>query len=254
MATAIIRYNSLAALAAAPLLVAACATAPDPPEKGALHVTPFSASAPGAAIPREWQSWRLSHFRKPSRYELVDNDGTTVVRGTARGTASGLIQYLDIDPRERPMLTWRWKVMDLVPTAASADDSPARVVVSFSGDLDKLSLTDRIFYDNFRLVSGQQLPYAALMYVWGSRTAKDGIIPNPLTSRVKIIAADSGPERLRGWQTVTRNVVEDFRRAFGEEPGTVVSIGILTETEHEQHDLEVYYGDLAFRRAMPCCQ
>lgn len=247
-------FTSLAALTAASLLVAACATAPDRPAKGASRVTPFSASAPGAATPPEWQGWRLSRFRKPSRYELVDNDGTTVVRATARGTASGLIQYLDIDPREQPLLTWRWKVMDLMPTAASADDSPARVVVSFSGDLDKLSLSDRIFYDNFRLVSGQQLPYAALMYVWGSRTAKDGIIPNPLTSRIKIIAADSGPERLRSWQTVTRNVLEDFRRAFGEEPGTVVSLGILTETDYDEGELEAFYGDLSFRRTMPCCQ
>jgi hypothetical protein len=245
-------FRPLAALAAVSALAAGCATAPDKPAQGARQVTPFSANAPGGSMPRDWQSWSLSRFKSPSRYQLVDNGGSTVVRATAKATASGLIQYLDIDPREQPVLTWRWRVMDLMPSADSADDSPVRVVVSFSGDLDKLSLTDRIFYDNFRLVSGQQLPYAALMYVWGSQTPRDGMVPNRYTSRIKIIAVETGRDRLGAWQTVTRNVVEDFRRAFGEEPGKVVSLGILTETEHTERELEAYYGDLSFGRG-GCC-
>jgi hypothetical protein len=240
--------RSLAALAAVSTLAAGCATAPERPASGALRVTPFSANAPGDGMPRDWGPWSLSRFKTPSRYQLVSNDGATVVRATARATASGLIQYLDIDPREQPLLTWRWKVMNLMPSADSADDSPVRVVVSFSGDLDKLSLTDRIFYDNFRLVSGQQLPYAALMYVWGSRTEKEGIVPNRYTSRIKIIAVDTGSERLGTWQAVARNVLEDFRRAFGEEPGSVISLGIMTESDHAGQELEAYYGDLAFGR------
>jgi len=139
-------------------------------------------------------------------------------------------------------------VKELAPSRSSADDSPARVVVSFSGDLDKIPFGDRIFYNNFRLFSGQQLPYAALMYVWGSSTPKDGIVPNRYTSRIKIIAVQSGPGNLGSWQIETRNVREDFRRAFSEEPGKIVSVGILTETDIANRDLETYYGDLVFRR------
>jgi len=239
-------YRMLAALAASSALATGCATGPDRPAGGASEVTPFSASAPGQALPHGWRGWTLSRFKAPSRYALVDSEGVTVVKATARGTASGIIQYLDIDPRDEPLLTWRWKVMDLMPSTGSDDDSPVRVVVSFSGDLDKLSLDDRIFYDNFRLVSGQQLPYAALMYVWGSRTPRDGIVPNRHTSRIKIIVVETGRERLGAWQTVTRNVVEDFRRAFGEDPGPVVSLGIMTETDQSERELEAYYGDLGF--------
>jgi hypothetical protein len=113
----------------------------------------------------------------------------------------GLIQYLDVDPRERPLLSWRWKVMDLFPSEASPDDSTVRVVVSFAGDVQKLPFEDRLFFDQFRLFTGQQLPYAALMYVWGSRTPRDGIVPNGLTSRIKIIAVESGRGSwVRGWR------------------------------------------------------
>jgi hypothetical protein len=74
-------------------------------------------------------------------------------------------------------------------------------VVSFAGDVQKLPFEDRLFFDQFRLFTGQQLPYAALMYVWGSRTPRDGIVPNGLTSRIKIIAVESGRGSwVRGWR------------------------------------------------------
>ncbi len=232
-------------------LAAGCATSPvAPPDSARLSgVTAFSGLPPGTNLPAAWQPWSLSRFKPPSRYQLVADNGATVVHATARASASGLIHYLNVDPKQQPLLTWRWKVTDLQPSATSADDSPARVVVSFDGDLEKLDFSDRLFYDQFRLFTGQQLPYAALMYVWGSRTPKDGIVPNPYTSRIKIIVVESGRADLGRWLSEQRDVAADFRRAFGEEPGRIISVGILTETEGAEHPLEVFYGDLAFRNA-----
>jgi hypothetical protein len=249
------RQRSIALLVGVAAFVAGCATAPDqadPPVK-LPHLTPFSKNAPGEALPENWRPWSLSRFKPPSRYRLEpDEAGRIVVKANARATASGLIHHVDIDPRATPLLHWRWKAMDLIPSTTSADDSPVRVVVSFSGDLDKLPFGDRLFYDNFRLFTGQQLPYAALMYVWGSRTPKEGIVPNRYTSRIKILAVENGREKLGIWQSVTRNVIEDFRRAFGEEPGSIISVGILTETEEAGREMEAYYGDITFRHG-GCC-
>jgi len=64
-----------------------------------------------------------------------------------------------------------------------------------------------------------------------------------------MIVADSGPENLGRWHTVTRNVVADFRRAFGEEPGTITSVGIMTDTDNTGTKAEAFYGDIEFRRA-----
>lgn len=229
-------------------LVAGCAGGPERRPAAALQpeVTSFSGFKPGDTMPASWQPWSLSRFKPPTRYKLIEDAGATVVHARAQASASGIIHHVNVDPRQRPLLSWRWKVMDLLPSATSADDSPARIVVSFDGDLDKLDFSDRLFYDQFRLFTGQQLPYAALMYVWGSRTPKDGIVPNPYTSRIKIIVVESGRDRLGRWLGEQRNVAADFRRAFGEEPGKVISVGILTETDAADRPLEVYYGDLAF--------
>jgi hypothetical protein len=230
-------------------LAAGCATVREAPPLAPSRITAFSAVKPGDALPPEWSRWTLNRFKPASRYRLVEDAGTTVLQGSAQASASGLIHYVDVDPLERPLLSWRWKVTALAPTEASPDDSPARIVISFGGDVRKLPFGDRLFYDQFRLFTGQQLPYAALMYVWGSRTPRDGVVANGYTSRIKIIAVENGRENLGKWLEETRNVAADYRRLFGEEPGKVISVGIMTETDAGDRALEAYYGDLEFRGA-----
>lgn len=236
-------------IAAAAALAAGCATAPQTSrEPLPSRLSLFSASQPGAPVPPEWTSWTMSRFKRLSQYHLVEDGGATVLKGSARqDSASGLLHHIDLDPRDRPVLSWRWKVMDLSPTDGSPDDSPVRIMVNFAGDYSKIPFGDRIFYDQFRLLTGQDLPYAGVMYVWGSRTPQGGVAPNKYTSRIKMIAVESGRDKLGQWLEETRNVEEDFRRLFGEEPGRIVSVGLMTEADGSDQELEAYYGDIAFR-------
>jgi hypothetical protein len=43
-----------------------------------------------------------------------------------------------------------------------------------------------------------------------------------------------------------QNVYEDYKRAFGEEPGRIKAIGIMTDTDNTGQSVEAYYGDIAF--------
>jgi hypothetical protein len=191
----------------------------------------------------------MSRLRARSQYVLARDGGPTVLKGSARDSASGLLHHVDVDLRERPFLSWRWKVMDLAPSAHSPDDSPVRILVNFDGDYSKIPFKDRLFYDEFRLFTGNQLPYAGVMYVWGSKTRAGGSVTNKYTTRIRMIAVESGREKLGKWLEETRNVAEDYRRLFGEEPGRVVSVGIMTEADDGDRALEAYYGDIAFRSA-----
>src|SRR3989338_5579325 len=222
------RAAAIAALA----LVAACATAPTEqtpdtvaPPQGAR----FSGQPPGEALPPGWQPWTLSAFKHPTRYRLVSSQGKTVVRAEAQGSASGLVHPLALDPG-----TW-----------------PLRQVVSFAGNMDKLPARERMFFDSVRILTGQQLPYATLMYIWENRVPRETVIPSRHTSRIRLIVAESGRDRLGSWQEVTRNVVEDYRRAFGEEPGRITAVGIMTDTDNTGGNLHAYYGDILFRRTGP---
>lgn len=237
------------ALAAAVALASGCATGPLAPPAGApSRLAAFSASRPGEPVPPGWNIWSM-RLKGHSQYQLVEDGGATVLKGRARASASGLLHDLDLDVRERPILSWRWKVMDLAPSEDSPDDSPVRILVNFDGDTSKIPFGDRLFYDQFHLFTGQQLPYAGVMYVWGSKTTNGGVVNNKYTSRIKMIAVESGRENLGKWLQESRNVEEDYRRLFGEEPGRVVSVGIMTEADDADRALEAFYGDIAFRAA-----
>ena len=219
------------------------------------YVSTFSSNAPSEGVPSGWRPWTLSKFKKPTEYHLVDYDGRTVVRARATNSASGLAHPLSLEPDRYPLLQWQWKVTGLISkadnTRRNAEDSPVRVVVSFDGDLDSLPLDDRIFFDNVRLMTGQQLPYATLMYIWENRAQRDTVIPNTHTTRVKMIVAESGRDKVGTWQEVVRNVKEDYRRAFGEEPGRITSVAIMTDTDNTGEFAHAYYGDIVFRRIAP---
>src|SRR5262249_20046559 len=203
-------------VSAAAALAAGCGTGPVAPTAGAAsQLSVFSASKPGQPVPPRWNVWTMSKLRPQSHYQPLADAGATVLKGHAEASASGLLHDLDLDIRDRPVLSWRWKVMDLAPSEDSPDDSPVRIMVNFAGDLSKIPFGDRVFYDQFRFFTGQQLPYAGVMYVWGSKTPKGGHVVNKYTSRIKIIAVESGRDKLGQWLEESRNVADDYRRLFG---------------------------------------
>ena len=229
---------------------------PETPHQIALpYVTKFSHNQAADGLPSGWRPWTLSRFKRPTEYKLVKDDGRTVVRARASSSASGLVHPLDLDPARFPLLQWRWKVDQLIAKADNTrkrtEDSPVRLVISFAGDLDKLAFDDRLFFDQIEALTGQRLPYATLMYSGENRVPKGEVIPNRHTSRIKMVVAESGRGKLGKWQEQSRNVYEDFRRAFGEPPGRITSIGIMTDTDNTGENAHAYYGDIVFKQAAP---
>ena len=110
--------------------------------------------------------------------------------------------------------------------------SPVRVntVITFDGDTSKLPLDERIFADQFRLFTRQEFPYAILMYIWENRAPVGRVIDNLHTTRIK--TTSSGAEHLGTWRSETRNVYEDFKRAFGEDPPRIRLDGIMTDSDN----------------------
>jgi hypothetical protein len=198
----------------------------------------------------------INRNKKPTEYRLVRDaaSGTVVLRAESDAAASGLRQLLDVDPRSAPVIEWRWRVLDLIVAADNQDryseDSPVRLMLFFDGDRSKLPVREQLLMETAALVSGQQLPYATLMYVWENRLPVGTVVPSSFTSQVKMVVAGSGPDqRLGQWKRFERNYVEDYRRAFGAEPGRLVGVGIMTDTDNTGERIEAYYGDIELVRA-----
>ena len=236
------------------LLLAACVT--PPPEGHAWpDIQPFSQNAPGDGPPRGWQPWIINRAKRPTVYRLVTDaaTGEVVLRAVAEHSASGLSLRLDVTPAERPIVAWRWRVVDLISAADNQDryseDAPARLMLFFDGDKEKLPVRERMLMETAHLLTGQELPFATLMYVWENRFAPGTVLPNAYTHQVKMIVVGTGRDRIGTWKSFERNYVDDYRRVFGSAPGRLVGVGIMTDTDNTGESVEAFYGDIALRRA-----
>jgi hypothetical protein len=219
------------------------------------EIARFSAAKPGGAPPPEWKHVPLASFKNNTEYTLVVEDGVVVVKAVAHNAASVLAARADFDPHQFPMLSWRWKVAKGIAAANTAEqskeDAPVRLMIAFAGDTSKLSLKDRLAASAAQTISGQALPYAELMYVWGSKVAPDSITVSSRSARVRMLAVAADDQGIGRWHSYTRNLVEDFKRAFGEEPGNVTSIQLMTDTDNTGGDAEALYGDIVVQPAKP---
>jgi len=230
-------------------LLAGCAVAPPvPPPSAGIH--PFSANQPGVELPRGWSPWIITRAKAPTRYELVVDPSTRriVLHAVAERSATGLKQRLDVDPATRPVVQWDWRIVAPLASAElsdrHADDSPARLLLFFDGDKSTLPPRDQARMELARVLTGQPIPFATLMYVWDNHRPEGTVIPNAAFGQIKMVVAGSGSERLGQWKRFSRNYAQDYRRAFGAPPGRLVGVGVLTDTDNTESAVEAYYGDI----------
>ena len=233
------------------LIVAGCATGPHHPSSSRSEADPtaFSLARPGDTL-TGWLPVRLMRLKKMTEYMLVDYGGTTVMKAIANASASGLRHAVTVDLKSLPWLQWRWKVPQGIDAANNTEqhveDSPARVIVTFEGGRDQLPPEEQMNYDLALAMTGNRLPYATLMYIWESRLPEGTIITHHMTSRVKMVVAGSGARKLDTWHSERHNVLADYRRAFGEEPPRVVSVGIMSDSDNTGASVTAYFGDIRF--------
>ncbi|MCU0957582.1 MAG: DUF3047 domain-containing protein, partial [Hydrogenophaga sp.] len=92
---------------------------------------------------------------------------------------------------------------------------------------------------------GEPLPYATLIYVWDNRYPVGTVIPNPHTSRIRHLVIESGPERLGRWVDIERDVEADYRQVFGESPGALLSIGVMTDSNNTGASAQAWFGPVS---------
>jgi hypothetical protein len=222
------------------------AAAQEPP-----GLVPFSSAKPGTALPKGWDVAKITDTKKPTEYKFIENDGHVVLEASAVAAASGLAQRIPIDVTQFPQVEWRWKISRLIDTAdntkSSTEDSPVRLVFEFEGDKKKLPFGERAQLSLAESISGRESPYATLMYIWANKAPVNTVIPNPRTNRVQMIVASSGAGGVGAWQSLSRNLREDYKRAYGEDPGRLLAYGVLTDTDNTGESVQAWYGDILFK-------
>ena len=195
-----------------------------------------------------WKHLPLSKLKRDTVYTVAKEDGRTVLRAEADRSASLYAAYLKPPAAMPATITWKWKTSALVPGADNRDkdreDAPLRVILAFDGDQSLLPAEERKRLERARNIARRDLPYATLMYIWSDHVPVDTVIASAHTSQVKMIAVASGASGLGAWQSVRRNVAEDYRRAYGAEPGKLLGVGVMTDTDNTGTKATGYYADI----------
>jgi hypothetical protein len=208
-----------------------------------------------AAISR-WEGMQFPN-KEPTLYTLdhqapVDAQGLrSALRAQANASASMLRTALNISPQDLGQVHFSWQVPALIQEADMAtrqgDDSPVRLVLAFEGDRANFSAKDAALNELTRLVTGKEMPYATLMYVWCNKRPVGSIINNARTDRIRKIVIESGTLGLHQWRNYERDIRADFEAAFGEAPGALVGIGIMTDSDNTQSQTQAWYGKISLQ-------
>jgi len=126
-----------------------------------------------------------------------------------------------------------------------SEDSPVRLVLAFDGDRSQFSPKNAMLSELTHALTGQPMPFATLMYVWCNQRPVNSVIHNPRTDRIRKIVVESGAGRLNQWINYERDIRADYEKAFGEPPGALIGIGIMTDSDNTRSQARAWYGPIA---------
>jgi len=220
-----------------------------------------SAAAPDPGVPCEsrslafndkgvgWLHQPLSKLKRDTVYNVVqEGDRPAALRATADQSASLFVARLKPALRTPMTLSWDWKTDALIAGADNRvkdrEDAPLRVLVAFDGDITTLPDVEQKRFSRAKNLARRDLPYAVLMYIWTDQVPVGTVIPSAHTSQIKMLAVASGPGELGKWQSVKRNVAEDYKKAYGKDPGQVLGVAVMTDTDNTGTSAVGYYSGI----------
>lgn len=209
------------------------------------HATASLLSTP--ATTPHWEHWFLPGKRNEP-FEVTHALGRDALRVKANNSVSILRQRFGDGLPVVGRLAFSWKV-DALPVGADlrdsqVEDAPVRLVLAFGGDRSLLSPRAHRLSELSRLLTGEELPYATLAYVWSAKDPLETVVHNPRTDRIRKLVVETGDLSLGRWLLYERDVQADFVRAFGELPGPLLALALMTDTDNTSSQLQAWYGHL----------
>lgn len=191
-----------------------------------LVIADFSTGGDEKGVPRGWQ---LKEKSGKADMAAVKDDGIAAVRLRSADTSFSLQKEVHVDLKQYSVLTWKWKVTKLPAGGdfrkSSSDDQAAQLFLAFSKT-------------------------RAIVYIWDT-TAPQGAMGNaaaPFFMSIKAIVVRSGKSDVGKWLTETRNVYDDYKKLFGEEPAAVAGVRLQINSQHTETSAESYFADVVFEK------
>ena len=183
-------------------------------------------------VPPGWQghNWGSPKYD----FTVVEDGGSRAFRMKSDNDSSTISKEIKVDVKEYPILEWKWKVVALPPRGAArkaeTDDEAAQIYVVFPRF--PTAVRSRI-----------------IGYIWDSTEPAGASFKSAKVSTVHFIVVRSGTSELGRWFTERRNVLEDFKKVYGEVPGEAAgAITLSINSQNTASRAESYFGPILFKK------
>ncbi len=184
-------------------------------------------------IPSGWkgQNWGSPKYD----FVVVQDEGRKALHMKSANDGSTISKEVKgkVDLKETPVLEWSWKA----------------VVLPKGGDSRKKATDDQVAQI---FVVWPRFPEAVrsriIGYVWDTTAPVGTIVKSEKTSTVTYVVLRSGTAELGKWITERRNVAEDFRKIYGEDPEHPGAVSISIDTNDTNSVAESFMGAIFFKK------
>ncbi|MBI5681685.1 MAG: DUF3047 domain-containing protein [Deltaproteobacteria bacterium] len=178
--------------------------------------------------------WQIKEWKGHADIKVVNTDDAgQVLHLKSRGTSTALYKEIALNIAEIPYLNWQWKVTKLPDGGdvriKSTDDQAAQIYIVFP----KFPL-----HVNSRIIG----------YIWDTNAPQGSIATSQKFSKTKYIILRSGKSDMGRWLNEKRNVYEDYKMLFGEEPPKIGKVSVMIDSDDTKSSAEAFVGDIYLSR------
>jgi len=198
-------------------------------ENGILNVDRFRGGVNAEGIPVDWQLEKSPGANSKIVIEKEKED--RFLRLLSVNDAFGLRKEMSFEIRKYPYLSWWWKAVQLPKGGdvrkREADDQAGQIYV--------------IFPRFPSLVNSRTMGY-----IWDTQAPVGLSGTSTAYSKMKYVVLQSGAAKLNQWVFETRNVYEDYKKYFPEEPPPVGAVLLYINSQHTQSSAECCFAEIFF--------
>jgi hypothetical protein len=187
--------------------------------------------------------WVLDRTTGTPSLSLKKDGDAVYLHLISEGRSSfGIRKGVQVDIRQYPYLTWRWRANRL-PTGGdvrqcSRDDQALQLYIAFQP-----------------LGFPAKLKTPVIGYIWDNEAPKGWMGKSPKfgADKLRYVVSRNGTDRMDTWYTEKRNIYEDYRRLFkdigdGEPKGLTSGIALYIDSQDTKSRAEGQIGEVYFSK------
>lgn len=172
-------------------------------------------------------------MRPDEEFFVVENDGNNVLRAYSNGEAVHIMMEngddgFDWDIEQQPRLEWEWRAHELPVEARE--------------DVERLNDSGAALYVIFKMEGLIIKRPKTIKYVYSSSLPVGTVVSY---GKLKVIVAASALDGTGDWVRISRNVEDDYRDVFGDDPPRrPLSIRLWSDSDNTESPARVDFDNI----------